>query len=987
MAKRDRSAEHEDGDYVDKRARLDTKTLYNKIATPGNASAVDKNPPLKVLLNVVENGLKTPEKGDAVVYWMRMEDLRIVDNRAISLASQQAERDGIPLVVLFVISPQDYEAHDRSCRRIDFMLRNLKVLKQSLDELNIPLYVVTHKPRRSVPAKVVSLLQEWGASRLFANISYEVDELRRDIKTCEEGKNKGVRCDFIQDKLLVNPGVLTTKNGKAYAVYSPWQRNWLAVLNNNLDWISEAPTPKANSRSIRSSERFRELFQTAIPEFVEGFKCSDKENMTKFWPAGAETAMQMLDRFLHTKARAEQLGEVSPLTGGAETSEKDSRVKRYSDGRNHVDMDTTSRLSPYLASGVVSARACVRHTMSFLECNKVEGSKDNGVGTWVQELAWRDFYNHVMVAFPRVSMGRPYLEKFADVKWEVNEEHLQAWKDGKTGVPIVDAAMRQLKEFGWMHNRCRMIVAMYLTKDLMLDWRLGEQYFMENLIDGDLASNNGGWQWSASTGTDPQPYFRIFNPFSQSEKADPAGNYIRHYVPELAKLKGKDMLSQSRWAPQNPSRSASSSSSKIHNSSSALTAAQYTSLGWSDPALRLIDEVANSMDVDYQAPNSSNSSYQPISIVLDTNVLLRYIEVIQQFAEDVRRAGEPIFIVIPGVVVQELDYQKNDESRDLWWAARRASTWILSKLKEHKHVKGQAFQETLQQSGSWKRRDPGTSNDDLIVDYCLYLREEKAQNVLAISQDNNFCNSAESQGLHTLNPKDFIRWSSKSLARSIFGDVYPNLSLFTDYREIFRHKRVREALNEEANLKPIQTGMDEDGMEVDDDFSASMDPPPQHLLDDLHNQVLEHFGILLTDLLRRISPSLFTSSNNPGTAASIYATASSHKAGAEWEASEILIYLCNRRRLPRSASSDEMRAVVDGSSRMSDFFTQKYHARGRSGQHWSRADWLSSLETLRLVGKVYEDDAIQNSLAQLAPQVELVFQMPMRPTGTSCFGW
>jgi len=155
--------------------------------------------------------------------------------------------------------------------------------------------------------------------------------------------------------------------------------------------------------------------------------------------------------------------------------------------------------------------------------------------------AWRDFYNHILAVAPRVSMGRPYQEKYANVRWETNEKHLQAWKEGRTGVPIVDAAMRQMNAFGWMHNRCRMIVAMYLTKDLMIDWRLGERYFSQQLLDGDLASNNGGWQWAASTGTDAQPYFRIFNPVSQSLKSDPDGAYLRRYVTELAKVKGKEV--------------------------------------------------------------------------------------------------------------------------------------------------------------------------------------------------------------------------------------------------------------------------------------------------------------------------------------------------------------------------------------------------------------------------------------------------------------
>jgi len=195
--------------------------------------------------------------------------------------------------------------------------------------------------------------------------------------------------------------------------------------------------------------------------------------------------------------------------------------------------------------------------MLLLKADKVDGGRTSGIGRWVQELAWRDFYTCVLVGFPRISMGRPFLEKFSAVVWEdhqvpadstrtsgegeADSEMLKKWKEGKTGVPIVDATMRCLKEMGWVHNRMRMITAMFLTKDLMIDWRVGERYFMEQLIDGDLASNNGGWQWSASTGVDPCPYFRIFNPYTQSQKADPTGDFIRHWVPELSKLRGPDL--------------------------------------------------------------------------------------------------------------------------------------------------------------------------------------------------------------------------------------------------------------------------------------------------------------------------------------------------------------------------------------------------------------------------------------------------------------
>ncbi|KAI5125012.1 hypothetical protein M0805_007436 [Coniferiporia weirii] len=451
------------------------------------------------------------------------------------------------------------------------------------------------------------------------------------------------------------------------------------------------------------------------------------------------------------------------------------------------------------------------------------------------------------------------------------------------------------------------------------------------------------------------------------------------------------MLNQARWAPSQIARRGSPYDQATYVSTDTQQTARMPSTwaapqasSWSDPALRLIDEVANSMDVDIQVPSgpSSTSLLAHISLVIDTNVLLSFLDVLQQFVEDIGKNGELLSVVIPGVVVQELDYQKADKSRALCWSARMASTWILSKLKERRYVKGQAYPETLQRSGSWKRRDSDTSNDELIVDCCLYLREKKGHNVVALSQDKNFCSTAESQGIHTINPRDYIRWSSRSLAQALFGDHNAKLNRFADYKETSRPRGVSQALDDELGVQPIQTTMDDDGMEIDVDPSVTLEPPPQHLLDDLHDQVLSHFSIILSELLRRVAPTLFTQApSNSGAALSIYAPSSSSRPAKDWSANEMLSYLCSARRLARKASPDDVKSVVDGASRLTDFFTHKYCARGRSGQHWSRADWASCLNTLGAVGRVFEDGAILNSLAQLAPQVELVFQRPMRPTG------
>ncbi|KAJ7094646.1 FAD binding domain of DNA photolyase-domain-containing protein [Mycena belliarum] len=553
-----------------KRLRSSAAFNPNKIATVEAAAAIDADPPLHKLLEAVKDGVQTPRTGKSIVYWMRMGDLRISDNRALSLASAHAKERDIPLIVLFLLSPQDYVAHDRGPRRIDFTLRNLASIKGSLAALHIPLHTSTQPNRRAVPHEFVSFLERVNALTFYANIEYEVDELRRDLQVCDAAKSQGISAKFVHDKCVVEPGVVVTgANNKTYAVYTPYQKLWLTKLNADIPhYLEDCPAPHANSESVRDSPELSGLFDSLVPESVPGFEldAADRAKMEEVWPAGETKAQDILKRFISTKSRSCQLAAVDPLAAGAQDSEKRSRIAVYDSERDRADRDTTSRISPYLAAGVLSARACVRATMSgtaLATGGKVDGGRTTGIGRWVQEIAWRDFYNCILAGYPRVSMGRPFLEKYANVRWEgppvedtayadsspptspvdlaLAEANIEKWKSGHTGFPIVDAAMRCLNEMGWVHNRMRMICAMFLVKDLMIDWRVGEKYFMEKLIDGDLASNNGGWQWSASTGVDPCPYFRIFNPYLQSAKADPTGDFIRHYVPELAAVRGPDL--------------------------------------------------------------------------------------------------------------------------------------------------------------------------------------------------------------------------------------------------------------------------------------------------------------------------------------------------------------------------------------------------------------------------------------------------------------
>ena len=215
-------------------------------------------------------------------------------------------------------------------------------------------------------------------------------------------------------------------------------------------------------------------------------------------------------------------------------------LNSYDHDRDFPVLNHTSKLSPYLAIGMISLREC------FLAAYP---HKSKGAETWRNELIWREFYKHILALTSRISMHKPFKMITERIKWDHDEVKLHAWKTGNTGFPIIDAAMRQLNQTGWMHNRLRMIVAMFFTKNLWFDWRIGEAYFMSQLIDGDLAANNGGWQWCASTGTDAVPYFRVFNPITQSERFDPDGEFIKQYCPELKDFDKKSIHSPHEHAP------------------------------------------------------------------------------------------------------------------------------------------------------------------------------------------------------------------------------------------------------------------------------------------------------------------------------------------------------------------------------------------------------------------------------------------------------
>lgn len=466
----------------------------------------------ETILQSAESRLKI-EIGESVIHWFKR-DLRTRDNKSLGMAGKKAKEKGVPLICLFVVSPQDYQAHLTSPPRVDFELRTLAILKEDLASKDIPVFVTTVEKRKTVPQHIIQLCKDWGAKHVFCNIEYEVDELRREEKMTRMCLDEGIDFTAVHDDVVVPPGALKTGGGKQYSVYTPWFRGWITHVHRHPDLLNEYSAPEQNPSNAR--EKYRQIFEHPIPNAPVNKSLTDEEK-TRFaslWPAGEHEALSRLQKFLEQK------------------------IGKYKDTRNFPAANSTGMISVHLSSGTLAARTAIRMARDVNSTQTLDGGKE-GIKGWISEVAWRDFYKHVLAHWPYVCMHKPFKYEYTAIKWEYNEEHFQKWCNGQTGYPIVDAAMRQMNHMGYMHNRCRMIVASFLAKHLLLDWRMGERYFMEHLIDGDFASNNGGWGFSASCGVDPQPYFRVFNPLLQSEKFDMEGEYIRKWVPELSKVMGK----------------------------------------------------------------------------------------------------------------------------------------------------------------------------------------------------------------------------------------------------------------------------------------------------------------------------------------------------------------------------------------------------------------------------------------------------------------
>jgi deoxyribodipyrimidine photo-lyase len=427
------------------------------------------------------------------IWWVRR-DLRLGDNPALAAALEFAGARGGRVIPLFVLDPKLCASPYVGEKRLAFLFAGLHVLDASLRARGSYLVV-----RQGDPQEVLAgLIQASGAEMIFAEPDYSPYACQRD-----ERVSRSLPVSWIGGPALRPAGSLLKADGRPYTVFTPFSKAWKALPG--LPPALPLPAPE----------------RIPTPPGLETMPLPGGSILPQSLPflAGEDEAMRRLERFAGKWT--------GPLEGVP--------IHDYALGRNALAQDGTAQLSPYLRFGMLSARQAVVAALEAIRL-AADAQARQGAETWLNELIWREFYLHILYHFPQV---RRENFRLPGVRWQNAPAQFAAWREGRTGYPVVDAAMRQLLQTGWMHNRARMIVASFLTKDLLIDWRWGERWFMQHLVDGDPAANNGGWQWTAGTGTDAAPYFRIFNPVSQGVRHDPQGAYIRRWVPELQNVPGE----------------------------------------------------------------------------------------------------------------------------------------------------------------------------------------------------------------------------------------------------------------------------------------------------------------------------------------------------------------------------------------------------------------------------------------------------------------
>jgi len=433
--------------------------------------------------------------------WFRR-DLRAFDHAALHHALRSSQQ----VYCVFVYDTDILDELPKDDRRLRFIHASLAQLDAELRRLGGYL-IVRHGSARD---EVVALAEKLGISAVHAGSDYEPSAIARDLEVAKQLARRDCEFHTYKDQVIFEKQEVLTLAGGVFSVFTPYKNAWLKRLAAHPETLATYPVDAHAQTFARPTGTPAAGAPAALPALEDiGFTSGEPP-----LPAGMDGAEELLDAFV-------------------------SEMADYGRARDFPAEDGTSRLSAHLRFGTTSIRHLVRSARDMVQ----SGAGGTGASVWLSELIWRDFYAMVLSQNPHV-VERSFKPAFDAVEWETGAEAdalFAAWCEGRTGYPLVDAAMLQLNQTGFMHNRLRMVTASFLTKDLGIDWRRGERYFARQLNDYELASNNGGWQWAASTGCDAQPWFRIFNPVTQSTRFDARGEFIRRYLPQLAKLDGKQI--------------------------------------------------------------------------------------------------------------------------------------------------------------------------------------------------------------------------------------------------------------------------------------------------------------------------------------------------------------------------------------------------------------------------------------------------------------
>lgn len=424
--------------------------------------------------------------------WFRI-DLRLADNPAMQAAMER----GGPIIPIFIHAPDEETPWQPGAASNWWLHQSLTALQSRLRDIGSRLII-----RRGPTIEALrSLIKETGADAVFWNRRYEPAVVARDAQIEKTLRRDGLQAESFNAALLNEPWTIQNQSGKPFQVFTPFWKHCLMDLEPAVPLTApkSLPTPKKWPKSLKLAELALEP------------KIKWANGIAAAWQPGEESAHTSLKRFLS------------------------SALEDYTLKRNYPDSPGTSRLSPFLHFGEISPRQIWHAVRRHAETHN---NKTWRATQFITEVGWREFSHHLLYHFPHTPEN-PLRRDFENFPWRKNPTALKAWQKGQTGYPIVDDGMRELWTTGWMHNRVRMIVASFLIKDLLLPWQTGARWFWDTLVDADLAQNTLGWQWTAGCGADAAPYFRIFNPTSQGEKFDEAGNYVRRWCPELAKLPNK----------------------------------------------------------------------------------------------------------------------------------------------------------------------------------------------------------------------------------------------------------------------------------------------------------------------------------------------------------------------------------------------------------------------------------------------------------------